>query len=113
MFTLGRPDVLPSDDLGVRKGAQSITGRALTPKAARRLWRPLGALALRRRVARWRATDTVTMDKKPKKPSRAPAANEDRRSRGLHPRQYARADRRRTARKFACTSRTTPSRFGR
>ena len=32
MFTLGRPDVLPIDDLGVRKGAEKLYSRAFTPK---------------------------------------------------------------------------------
>jgi len=32
MFTLGRPDVLPVDDLGVRKGAEKLYGRRFTPK---------------------------------------------------------------------------------
>ena len=35
MFRLGRPDVLPIDDLGIRKGAQRVDGgeTMLTPKA--------------------------------------------------------------------------------
>jgi len=32
IFTLGRPDVLPIDDLGVRKGAEKLYRRAFTPK---------------------------------------------------------------------------------
>lgn len=32
MFTLGRPDVLPVDDLGVRKGAEKLYRRSFTPK---------------------------------------------------------------------------------
>jgi len=32
MFTLGRPDVLPIDDLGVRKGAEKLYRRSFTPK---------------------------------------------------------------------------------
>ncbi len=32
IFTLGRPDVLPIDDLGVRKGAEKLYGRSFTPK---------------------------------------------------------------------------------
>ncbi len=31
MFTLGRPDVLPVDDLGVRKGAEKLYRRDFTP----------------------------------------------------------------------------------
>lgn len=35
MFRLGRPDILPVDDLGIRKGAQRVDGgeQMLTPKA--------------------------------------------------------------------------------
>jgi len=35
MFRLGRPDILPIDDLGIRKGAQLVDQAALmpTPKA--------------------------------------------------------------------------------
>jgi len=32
IFTLGRPDVLPIDDLGVRKGAERLYKRDFTPK---------------------------------------------------------------------------------
>lgn len=32
MFTLGRPDILPIDDLGVRKGAEKLYRREFTPK---------------------------------------------------------------------------------
>jgi len=32
IFTLGRPDVLPIDDLGVRKGAERLYKRNFTPK---------------------------------------------------------------------------------
>lgn len=32
IFTLGRPDVLPIDDLGVRKGAEKLYRREFTPK---------------------------------------------------------------------------------
>lgn len=50
MFRLGRPDVLPIDDLGVRKGAQRVDQREqmLTPKAlAERgeVWGPYRTLA--------------------------------------------------------------------
>lgn len=34
MFRLGRPDVLPVDDLGVRKGLQRVDGLALPPAPA-------------------------------------------------------------------------------
>jgi len=32
MFRLGRPDVLPTDDLGIRKGAQRVDGLEEMPK---------------------------------------------------------------------------------
>jgi DNA-3-methyladenine glycosylase II len=62
MFSLGRPDVMPVDDLGVRKGAAKILGRELNPKE-------LGEYGLRwapwRSAAAWhcwRAIETVTME---------------------------------------------------
>jgi len=63
LFTLGRPDVWPIDDLGVRKGAEIITGRSFTPKelgAYGERWGPWRSAAA---WHCWRATDTVTMDK--------------------------------------------------
>lgn len=50
MFRLGRPDVLPVDDLGVRKGAQIVHGLAEmpTPRALREFgvrWAPYRTLA--------------------------------------------------------------------
>lgn len=60
MFTLGRPDVWPADDLGVRKGAERLFGESFTPKTLKpfadpfRPWR--SALAWHC----WRATETVT-----------------------------------------------------
>jgi DNA-3-methyladenine glycosylase II len=60
MFTLGRPDVLPIDDLGVRKGAEKLYRREFTPKS-------LGAYGARwapwRSAASWhlwRLMDTQT-----------------------------------------------------
>lgn len=43
IFRLGRPDVLPVDDLGIRKGVQRVDGQT-TPPTAR---------ALAERGARW------------------------------------------------------------
>lgn len=60
MFTLGRPDVWPADDLGVRKGAELLFGATFTPKTLKpfadpfRPWR--SALAWHC----WRATETAT-----------------------------------------------------
>jgi DNA-3-methyladenine glycosylase II len=50
MFRLGRPDVLPVLDLGVRKGAQRIYRMRALPEAARlekvaRNWRPWASVA--------------------------------------------------------------------
>ncbi|HWA01715.1 MAG TPA: DNA-3-methyladenine glycosylase [Caulobacterales bacterium] len=62
MFTLGRPDVLPIDDLGVRKGAKKIFRRDFTPKELGEYgkrwapWRSAAAWHL------WRAVDTKTPD---------------------------------------------------
>lgn len=59
IFTLGRPDVLPVDDLGVRRGAEKLYGRSFTPKelagygARWAPWRSAAAWHL------WRVADTV------------------------------------------------------
>ena len=50
IFTLGRPDVLPVDDFGVREGYRRAYGRRLrpTPRALRRLgerWKPYRSVA--------------------------------------------------------------------
>ncbi|MGH0032340.1 MAG: DNA-3-methyladenine glycosylase family protein [Myxococcota bacterium] len=62
MFSLGRPDVLPVGDYGVRKGAMLLYGLPELPKAD-----ALGALAEPWRPYRsvaswylWRATETIT-----------------------------------------------------
>ncbi len=60
IFTLGRPDVLPIDDLGVRKGAEKLYKRAFTPKELGKYgerwgpWRSAAAWHL------WRVVDTQT-----------------------------------------------------
>jgi DNA-3-methyladenine glycosylase II len=62
MFTLGRPDVLPIDDLGVRKGAEKLYRRKFTPKELGKYgerwapWRSAAAWHL------WRFVDTQTPD---------------------------------------------------
>jgi 3-methyladenine DNA glycosylase/8-oxoguanine DNA glycosylase len=50
IFTLGRPDVLPVDDLGIRKSAQRIYGLSQPPKKAdiekvAEKWRPYRTVA--------------------------------------------------------------------
>lgn len=60
IFTLGRPDVLPIDDLGVRKGAEKLYKRSFTPKELGKYgerwgpWRSAAAWHL------WRVVDTQT-----------------------------------------------------
>jgi DNA-3-methyladenine glycosylase II len=60
IFTLGRPDVLPLDDLGVRKGAEKLYRRDFTPKELGKFgerwgpWRSAAAWHL------WRVMDTQT-----------------------------------------------------
>lgn len=62
IFTLGRPDVLPIDDLGVRKGAEKLYRRSFTPKELGAYgerwgpWRSAAAWHL------WRVMDTQTPD---------------------------------------------------
>jgi DNA-3-methyladenine glycosylase II len=62
MFSLGRPDVLPVGDYGVRKGAMQVYGLAELPKPAEletiaERWRPYRSVAS---WYLWRATETVT-----------------------------------------------------
>ncbi|MGA9852771.1 MAG: DNA-3-methyladenine glycosylase [Gammaproteobacteria bacterium] len=59
IFTLGRPDVLPLDDLGIRKGFQRVFGMkrlpaAVTLQRAGRLWAPYRSAAS---WYLWRAAD--------------------------------------------------------
>lgn len=60
MFRLGRPDVLPVDDFGVRKGYMLMHGHAEMPtpkalKACGEIWAPWRTVAS---WYLWRATDT-------------------------------------------------------
>ena len=62
LFTLGRPDVWPSDDLAVRKGAELITGETFTPRTLAAYgdrWAPWRSAAA---WHCWRAVDTKTPD---------------------------------------------------
>ena len=62
MFTVGRPDVLPVDDLGVRKGAEKLFRREFTPKtlgAYGKRWAPWRSAAA---WHLWRYIDTQTPD---------------------------------------------------
>ena len=74
MFTLGRPDVLPVDDFGVRNGFRLAYGlkglphpRALREYGER--WRPFRSAAA---WYLWRAVDLHREAKLPKRPGRAP-----------------------------------------
>lgn len=61
IFSLARPDVLPVDDLGVRKGAEKILGRPLTRDELAdygERWAPWRSAAA---WHCWRATETVLM----------------------------------------------------
>lgn len=63
IFSLCRPDVLPIDDLGVRKGAEKITGRSFTPKelaAYGERWAPHRSAAA---WHCWRALETTLVAK--------------------------------------------------
>ena len=67
MFRLGRPDVLPVDDLGVRKGAQKIDKRELMPTPKELIlrgekWAPYRTLAA---MYCWRIADFAA-EAKPK-----------------------------------------------
>jgi DNA-3-methyladenine glycosylase II len=67
MFTLGRPDILPVDDLGVRKGAEKLYARSFTPKelaAFGERWTPHRSAAA---WHLWRIADTLTPDRSPTK----------------------------------------------
>jgi len=60
IFTLGRQDVLPIDDLGVRKGAEKLYRREFTPKtlgAYGERWAPFRSAAA---WHLWRVADTQT-----------------------------------------------------
>ena len=49
MFTLGRPDIFPVEDLGIRKGFEKVTGRKFDKKKsaifAEKHWKPYRTLA--------------------------------------------------------------------
>ncbi len=71
MFRLGRPDVLPVDDLGIRKGAQIVdkTDTMLAPKALMERgerWSPYRTYAS---LYLWRVVDAATALAKPAKRS--------------------------------------------
>lgn len=74
MFTLGRPDILPVDDLGVRKGAEKLYRRSFTPKelaAYGERWAPHRSAAA---WHLWRIADTLTPERSPLKKAGKKAA---------------------------------------
>ncbi|MFT3729644.1 MAG: hypothetical protein QM759_17615 [Terricaulis sp.] len=71
MFTLGRPDILPVDDLGVRKGAEKLYRRKFTPKELAEYgtrWAPHRSVAA---WHLWRIADTMTPERAPLKKAKA------------------------------------------
>ena len=71
MFRLGRPDVLPVDDLGVRKGAQAVDRAAEmpTPKALLARGERWGPYRTYASLYLWRIADLATAQKTPTKRS--------------------------------------------
>jgi DNA-3-methyladenine glycosylase II len=77
MFTLGRPDVLPVDDLGVRKGAEKLYRRTFTPKELAgygERWTPHRSAAA---WHLWRIADTLTPDRAPTKKAKKAARGKE------------------------------------
>ena len=71
MFRLGRPDVLPIDDLGIRKGAQRVDRRAemQTPKALAERGEKWGPYRTYASLYLWRIADDAFKPKAPVKRS--------------------------------------------
>jgi DNA-3-methyladenine glycosylase II len=71
MFRLGRPDVLPVDDLGIRKGAQVVdkTGTMLAPKALVERGERWGPYRTYASLYLWRIADAATANATPTKRS--------------------------------------------
>lgn len=72
MFRLGRPDVLPVDDLGVRKGAQIVDGLLALPSTKTlnergKIWRPYRTYAS---LYLWRVADAAVTAKPARSPTR-------------------------------------------
>lgn len=73
MFRLGRPDVLPVDDLGIRKGAQRVDRRAemQTPRALAERGERWGPYRTYASLYLWRIADFAETPKPPVKRSQA------------------------------------------
>ena len=67
MFRLGRPDVLPVDDLGIRKGAQVVdkADEMLAPKALIERGEPWGPYRTYASLYLWRIADASTKQNTP------------------------------------------------
>lgn len=61
MFTLGRPDVWPHDDLGVRNGVERLYGEKLAPKALKSFGDRFAPFRSAAAWHCWRAADTVVV----------------------------------------------------
>lgn len=73
MFRLGRPDVLPVDDLGVRKGAQLLDGVAVmpTPRELATRGESWGPFRTQAAMYLWRIADAAASGVAPVKRSQA------------------------------------------
>ena len=71
MFRLGRPDVLPTDDLGIRKGAQRVDGLDVmpTPKVLAEVGERWGPYRTYASLYLWRVADLAVVAKEPTKRS--------------------------------------------
>ena len=71
MFRLGRPDVLPVDDLGVRKGAQAVdkADTMLAPKALVERGERWGPFRTYASLYLWRIADAANAQATPTKRS--------------------------------------------
>ncbi len=67
MFRLGRPDVLPTDDLGIRKGAQRVDGLESmpTPKVLAEVGERWGPYRTYASLYLWRIADLAVVAKEP------------------------------------------------
>ena len=48
MFSLGRPDIFPTEDLGIQKGFEKVTGKKFDKKSsgfAEKYWKPYRTVA--------------------------------------------------------------------
>lgn len=76
IFRLGRPDVLPVDDLGIRKGVQLVDGSDAmpSPRALRERGERWGPWRTQASLYLWRIADAATLAAAAAKPDAARAA---------------------------------------